>query len=433
MLQDWVPARTSLAAGIVVKQHVLERNKYPLPQANITSSIAFVGSGSTNIPYLTENILVTGSSVQMGYIEGGEGGSIRNSEVLIYPSDRILDYYVSASNLPFGEFARNAEYPLTNYIEVSDNLGYFDNTTGIYTAKSDFTVPITFIISSSVTTSGALSGYDYINLYTNTGTGNILVAVGTSSFELNPTLNINNSPLNFSYTTIPLKNQTFNLTFDPRVDSSLALQLKVTQSAIPTTSSIFTIIDGNSLTFNLGLTGAVRIVSDISSSAGFGSAIIKFYNGSSISDELIYTTSSTSLNYTLNETFNITSGYLTIENDSAVKDIIFSNFVIYSEPDYYTVNVTPVGDFEQLITNEFDYNGELEGTNLVATDGDLNGTNTFLNYPKTPTNYVPVLYNSDTVSSGDFLLNTTIPGQGEIYLFYDTGSILSPFDDSSNL
>jgi hypothetical protein len=434
MLQDWVPARTSLAAGVVVKQHVLERNKYPLPQPNITSSIAFVGSGSTNIPYLTENILVTGSSVQMGYIEGGEGGSIRNSEVLIYPSDRILDYYVSASNLPFGEFARNTEYPLTNYIEVSDNLGYFDNTTGIYTAKSDFTVPITFIISASVTTSGALSGYDYINLYTNTGTGNSIVAVGTSSFELNPTLNINNSPLNFSYTTIPLKNQTFNLTFDPRVDSSLGLQLNVTQSAIPTTSSIFTIASTNTLTFNLGLTGAVRIISNISSSQeSISSAIINFYNGINISSELVYTTSSLPLNYTLNETFNITSGYLTIENDSDNANITFSNFIIYSEPDYYTINVTPVGDFEQLVTNEFDYNGELEGTNLVATDGDLNGTNTFLQYPKTPTNYAPVLYNSDTVLSGDFLSNTTIPGSGQIYLFYDTGSILSPFDDSSNL
>ena len=315
-----------------------------------------------------------------------------------------------------------------------NNLGYFDNTTGIYTAESNFTVPITFIISSSVTTSGALSGYDYINLYTNTGTGNSIVAVGTSSFELYPTLGITNSPLNFSYTTIPLKNQTFNLTFEPKVDSSLVLQLNVTQSAIPTTSSLFTLSPGNTLTLNLELTGPVRIISNISSSAGGGVSVnVNFYNGSNISDELIYTTSSTSLNYTLNETFNITSGYLTIENNSFGKNITFSNFTIYSEPDYYTINVTPVGDFEQLVTNEFDYNGELEGTNLEVTDGNLNGNNTFLEYPKVPTNYSPVLYNSNTVSSGDFLSNTTIPGQGEIYLFYDTGSILSPFDDSSNL
>jgi len=434
MLQDWVPARTSLAAGVVVKQHVLERNKYPLPQPNITSSIAFIGSGSTNIPYLTENILVTGSSVQMGYIEGGEGGSIRNSEVLIYPSDRILDYYVSASYINENVFTAGTEYSLdSTYTEFSDTLGYFNPTTGIYTAGSEFEVPITFIISASITGSGAFTGNDYIKLYTNTGTGNNLVAVGTSSL-LSPTSMITNATLNFSYTTIPTQNQTFYLTFDPQVDSLLDFQFRVTQSALPTTTTLFTINPGNSLTFNLGLTGAVRIVSDISSSAGGGvSANVNFYNGSSISDELIYTTSSTSLNYTLNETFNITSGYLTIENNSFAKNITFSDFTIYSEPDYYTVNVTPVGDFEQLITNEFDYNGELEGTNLEVTDGNLNSNNTFLQYPKTPTNYVPVFYNSSIISSGDFLSNTTIPGSGQIYLFYDTGSILSPFDDSSNL
>ena len=77
---------------------------------------------------------------------------------------------------------------------------------------------------------------------------------------------------------------------------------------------------------------------------------------------------------------------------------------------------------------EFDYNGELEGTNLVVTDGDLNGDNTFLNYPKVPTNYTASLYKSSTVSVGDFLSNVNSPGQGQIYLFYDTGSTLFPAD-----
>ena len=34
MIQDFVPARTSLASGVVIKQHLLERNKYPQPQIN---------------------------------------------------------------------------------------------------------------------------------------------------------------------------------------------------------------------------------------------------------------------------------------------------------------------------------------------------------------------------------------------------------------
>ena len=70
----------------------------------------------------------------------------------------------------------------------------------------------------------------------------------------------------------------------------------------------------------------------------------------------------------------------------------------------------------------------LEGTNLVVTDGDLNGTNTFLNYPRIPTNYTPTLYRSSTVAISTFLLSTVIPGSGQIYLFYDTGSNTFPVD-----
>ena len=34
MIKDFVPARTSLASGIIVKQHLLERNRYPQPQVS---------------------------------------------------------------------------------------------------------------------------------------------------------------------------------------------------------------------------------------------------------------------------------------------------------------------------------------------------------------------------------------------------------------
>jgi hypothetical protein len=38
MIKDWTPARTSLATGVVIKQHLLERNKYPVPQVSFTQS-----------------------------------------------------------------------------------------------------------------------------------------------------------------------------------------------------------------------------------------------------------------------------------------------------------------------------------------------------------------------------------------------------------
>lgn len=86
MIKDFVPARTSLASGVVIKQHLLERNKYPQPQTDINSTIAYYGSGSqNNLPFVFQNIEVSGTvapqwnDYQPGTIEnfsGGTGGTM---------------------------------------------------------------------------------------------------------------------------------------------------------------------------------------------------------------------------------------------------------------------------------------------------------------------------------------------------------------------
>jgi hypothetical protein len=58
MIKDFVPARTSLISGVVIKQHLLERNKYPVPQVDISSSIAF---GAMNNPLSFQDITITAS------------------------------------------------------------------------------------------------------------------------------------------------------------------------------------------------------------------------------------------------------------------------------------------------------------------------------------------------------------------------------------
>ena len=73
MLQDFVPARTALAAGVVVKQHLLERNKYPVPQLNTLTTTSYQ---QLNDPFVFQNIEVTGSPIQMYTITGSNGGSM---------------------------------------------------------------------------------------------------------------------------------------------------------------------------------------------------------------------------------------------------------------------------------------------------------------------------------------------------------------------
>ena len=44
MIKDFIPTRTSLASGLVVKQHLLERNKYPQPQVSYSDESELSGS-----------------------------------------------------------------------------------------------------------------------------------------------------------------------------------------------------------------------------------------------------------------------------------------------------------------------------------------------------------------------------------------------------
>ena len=81
MIKDFVPARTSLASGIVIKQSILERNRYPEPQVDNYSTIAYTTSGSNNnVPFTFQNIIVSGTltpswnNYQPGTVENFSGG-----------------------------------------------------------------------------------------------------------------------------------------------------------------------------------------------------------------------------------------------------------------------------------------------------------------------------------------------------------------------
>jgi hypothetical protein len=102
-------------------------------------------------------------------------------------------------------------------------------------------------------------------------------------------------------------------------------------------------------------------------------------------------------------------------------------FLPYSEqtwPQYYTGS-TGVSTIIHSTQDEF-YDGELPGTELVVTNGELNDANDF-KYPTTfEIYYDPTLYLSSITPLENFLNINTSPNQGEIYLWFDTGSILQP-------
>ena len=78
-IKNYVPARTSVSTGIVIKQHLLERNRARPVQLSEVTTIARYGSGSAgnvvwNQPLNYENLELT-SSIEIGEATGSTGGS----------------------------------------------------------------------------------------------------------------------------------------------------------------------------------------------------------------------------------------------------------------------------------------------------------------------------------------------------------------------
>jgi hypothetical protein len=74
MIQDFVPARTNLASGVVIKQTTLERNKYPVPQLDTYTTSSYYSGSGWDTPTATQDILFTGS-IEMYTTTGSTGGT----------------------------------------------------------------------------------------------------------------------------------------------------------------------------------------------------------------------------------------------------------------------------------------------------------------------------------------------------------------------
>ena len=71
-IKNYVPARTSVSTGIVIKQHLLERNRRKPVQLSEVTKIAVTPSGGLNTPIVRENLELT-SSIKVGSFSGSTG------------------------------------------------------------------------------------------------------------------------------------------------------------------------------------------------------------------------------------------------------------------------------------------------------------------------------------------------------------------------
>jgi len=122
IVKDYIPAKSSLASGIIIKQHVLERNKYPVPQVDPTTQSDYTASISMyNItasdggswPNLS-------SSLQSQITQSWTGSYSSYSGSIPFTRDDLSDFFtgeLSGSNLIVSTQSLNSN---NNYITQSN-------------------------------------------------------------------------------------------------------------------------------------------------------------------------------------------------------------------------------------------------------------------------------------------------------------------------
>ena len=107
MVKDFTPARSSLAAGVVIKQHLLERNKYPQPEVG---SARYDYSGSINTAFISGG---AGGTVNQYnsldtnpyYLNNVYGVTQSYSESIVIPSGVVNQVHSSQDEFYNGEFS----------------------------------------------------------------------------------------------------------------------------------------------------------------------------------------------------------------------------------------------------------------------------------------------------------------------------------------
>jgi hypothetical protein len=158
MIKDFVPARTSLASGVVIKQTLLERNKYPQPQVNTYSNIANIGVTNSSSAFLipgdaTVNVSISYPITASGVTSLSITGSITEDAIdstyyirLYNPSAVLLatlDSFTIAA--PFNTSTFSGSYvgviPQGSYIYFSADPGAGSYQINNFTASLQLLIP----------------------------------------------------------------------------------------------------------------------------------------------------------------------------------------------------------------------------------------------------------------------------------------------------
>ena len=155
LLKDYTPSRAGLSTGVVVKQHLLERNKYPVPQLDTQTTTSFSGSNTEwNQPETFQDLTLTGS-ILVEETVGSDGGAfvdyipnVATSASFLIEAGQVGRIFLSQSGL------NNISFVMSS----SDSGGAVTTALKVYDSAS---LPSSFFLRNTTTiiTSSLLSGY----------------------------------------------------------------------------------------------------------------------------------------------------------------------------------------------------------------------------------------------------------------------------------
>jgi hypothetical protein len=314
MIKDFVPARTSLTTGVVIKQHLLERNKYPQPQVynnqfqniNVYSSSA----GLYEVSNYGEDLTYEGT-IDTAFMSGGTGGTFDQYNILNDGSSSFeYGYRFNSSSAVF--LTSSYINYLQQYPQYAGLIFGSSDPTGRFAYENGEIVALTSGIAKFKST---ISCTDPVNIIISSSINGII----TSS---------NNVP---SFDTVS------------------------TSTPIP------------------------------------------YIEGERFSTYVQGTTFPSTITTSTLQVYNL---------------LPYSN---QTWPQYYTSSIG-ISTIIHSTQDEF-YNGELPGTEILVTTGELNPDNQFKAPILTNIYYIPTLYNPNITPDEVFLNTNTSPNPGEIYFW----------------
>jgi len=394
-IKGYVPARTSLSTGIVIKQHLLERNKYQEPTLTQNTTVAYGSDPAFNTPLVYQNLELT-SSIEIDPISGGTGGVVEKFNYAGSPNffqTPISQSWINSINTIAGlqniventekEFY-DGEYSGSEFIATTQNI--FPNP---YAPSSGLTVgPGTGSIIFS------LSGYKNNKFTTGSGlqTGIFSPIIGDINIDSSNYISWGSS----SFSLIPNEYST-----------SANIELK---------------INGNT-TYSPDLFGVITYISSSLGIVGFGTSSFPFTKSFSLTlqpgvDYYLYSIPNTytaSFLATYNLNINITSSTISYSQSS-------SPSIQFYNSDYNAIPNNENANRDNTFLKDIDYSSNpnypvnrlaiISGSATPAQTPDSNYTTARIINPR---------YDGSRVSSADYNFYTA-PTSSETFLNGDTGS-----------